>query len=717
MGRGGGRQPLSRGRRHRSWVSLVGVLAALCLGCAPKIRVKSVDAASPATQIGLHGGAAEVDLTPPLGAPLWGYAIGSAAAKARGYRTRLMARTIVLQGERGGRFALIQCDLGSISHLLHHRVAAKVARHGLSSDRLLIAASHTHAGPGGYFGDSFYNFFGAGKSGFDEQLLDFLTEQLTASIELSIAKMVPVALAFGTRHLPGVTYNRSFPAWKNNLDEQLGEEELPHVDDRLYLLRVDRAFERSTEPMAAFAVFAVHGTTVSKHNDLYQGDVHGYAARQFAARIHSKEPQLENVFVAAFADGAVGDASAIKENQGFATSERVGVVIGDAASELFHELQDDLRSDLDLSHAYRVQPMSSAMTSEGDLCSQPKIGVATLAGAEDGKSDMSGRFGIREGRRKDEPEGCHSYKETALGFLQSLAIRPFRSATDFGTVPNLAPFQTLMIHPRAGEDTAGNSDAADNPLVVFATVPGEPTAVVGERIATSITQVFGREFSRDRVAVIGLANSYLGYFTTPAEYRAQHYEGGATFYGPLQSILAIEQLTAIAERSRDEVLRRQGQRLGTSSARVLDYAAVTFLPGKRSNFIGSDLDCAKDATRWKAGKKPTATRVGNYLRATYHWTGLSSGVACQPPRVRIQCGGAGLLDLFGQEETDAGTRFELRRLSASFREDQWRLDFFAHPSQVGRTHCRFEMERPGHGVLVSPEFDLVDAGLSEETDE
>ncbi len=703
-----GSQPAGRGGALSGWFLVALLFALPLIGCASRIRVKRVEAAPVEAEAGIQAGAAEVDLTPPLGAPLWGYAIGSAAAKAQGYRTRLMARTIVLQGQEGGRFALIQCDMGSISHLLHHRVAERVASLGISADRLLIAASHTHAGPGGYFGNTFYNFFGAGKPGFDQQVLDFLTTKITNSIEISVAQMGPAAVSFGTTRLPGITYNRSFPAWESNLEDQIGDEFLPHVDDRLYLLRVDRALGNGTQPLAAFAVFAVHGTTVSMRNDLYHGDVHGYAARQFAGRVRSRTPELRQGFVAAFADGAVGDASAIKDNQGFATSERVGSVMGDAAFRLFSELGSSLRSDLDLSHAYREQPMSGAMTSQGDLCSQPNIGMATLAGAEDGPSDMLGMFGIREGQRKAEPQGCHSYKVKALGLLQAFAIRSFKSSTDFGTVPNLAPFQTLMIHPRGGEGESEQSEAADNPIVVFGTVPGEPTAVVGERIATRMAGVFGDDYPRERVAVVGLANSYLGYFTTPAEYRAQHYEGGATFYGPLQSILAIEQLTAITERSRDEVLRRAGRQLGTSSARVLDYDSISFRPGERKDFLGTDLDCARDATRWKAGETPTVTAAGDYLRVEYEWTGLARGVACPPPQLRILCAGSPLLDRFGQEETDAGTRFEVRRLPARTREDQWRVSFFAHPSHVGRSQCRFEVERPGHVPLSSPAFDLVE---------
>jgi neutral ceramidase len=46
--------------------------------------------------------------------------------------------------------------------------------------------------------------------------------------------------------------------------------------------------------------------------------------------------------------------------------------------------------------------------------------------------------------------------------------------------------------------------------------------------------------------IAGLANEYADYFTTPEEYDAQHYEGGATIYGRASSVALQEALDALA---------------------------------------------------------------------------------------------------------------------------------------------------------------------------
>jgi hypothetical protein len=51
-----------------------------------------------------------------------------------------------------------------------------------------------------------------------------------------------------------------------------------------------------------------------------------------------------------------------------------------------------------------------------------------------------------------------------------------------------------------------------------------------------------------RVVVSGLADEYIQYLTTPEKYNRQHYEGGATLYGPLSSVFLGEQLAALAGR-------------------------------------------------------------------------------------------------------------------------------------------------------------------------
>src|SRR4051812_7051009 len=86
-------------------------VAAFTAACAsPTLRVEVPPAALAGTATVFRAGVAEADLTPPPGAPLFGYALLSGATAAKGYRTRLKAHVIVLEGPAGGRLALVQVD-------------------------------------------------------------------------------------------------------------------------------------------------------------------------------------------------------------------------------------------------------------------------------------------------------------------------------------------------------------------------------------------------------------------------------------------------------------------------------------------------------------------------------------------------------------------------------------------------------------------------------
>jgi hypothetical protein len=63
--------------------------------------------------------------------------------------------------------------------------------------------------------------------------------------------------------------------------------------------------------------------------------------------------------------------------------------------------------------------------------------------------------------------------------------------------------------------------------VVFAAVPGEPTTDVGLAIKQA-----GQDLGYRYTFVVGLANDYMGYVTTEAEYQRGEYEAQATLYGP-----------------------------------------------------------------------------------------------------------------------------------------------------------------------------------------
>ena len=149
---------------------------------------------------GAIAGVARIDTTPPPGYPNGGD--GPAASVSRGYWTRLHARAFFFQDSDGRRLAMVSCDLFAFPEGLHAKVAQLLntdwprlrrigTEHGLltreksipiSPDQLILAATHTHQGPGNFLTSKVYNEFGSLYSGFDGKLFDFLAERIAAAI-------------------------------------------------------------------------------------------------------------------------------------------------------------------------------------------------------------------------------------------------------------------------------------------------------------------------------------------------------------------------------------------------------------------------------------------------------------------------------------------------------------------------------------------------------
>jgi hypothetical protein len=124
-------------------------------------------------------------------------------------------------------------------------------------------------------------------------------------------------------------------------------------------------------------------------------------------------------------------------------------------------------------------------------------------------------------------------------------------------------------HLPAGSGTQGDKIAAPIPLDVptavplmalrvgdrmIVSIPGEMTAEMGRRVRHAVMYA-ARGSGVHRAVISGLANEYADYFTTPQEYDAQHYEGGATVYGRTSSV-ALEE--TLADLTSDLVNGRPG---------------------------------------------------------------------------------------------------------------------------------------------------------------
>jgi hypothetical protein len=93
-----------------------------------------------------QAGVAVRTITP--GEPMWLAGYASRTKPAEGKLTELYAKALCLQDPQGNRFVLLTVDLVGVPRELSESVASRIREAtGLSRDRLLIAASHTHCGP------------------------------------------------------------------------------------------------------------------------------------------------------------------------------------------------------------------------------------------------------------------------------------------------------------------------------------------------------------------------------------------------------------------------------------------------------------------------------------------------------------------------------------------------------------------------------------------
>jgi neutral ceramidase len=273
------------------WIpALLTAAVWVALGSCASTRVTTPAHRSPepasSVESGLKAGFGRADITPPPGLGLSDY--GPAGGVARGHRQRLYARAMVLEDGRGERIAWVTLDLSQPSFLLHREVAERVVvETGIGADRLVLAATHTHAGPGHYFTSRSYNQFAPGIPGFDPAVVEFLADRVASAIRAASEGMTRAVAGWVQEPVWGFTRNRS-------LETRVGDPAVhgrptpPHglspeqraVDPTWTMLRVDTISSYGdTIPAGALSLFAYHPTGNPPANDLYDGDVSGFVER------------------------------------------------------------------------------------------------------------------------------------------------------------------------------------------------------------------------------------------------------------------------------------------------------------------------------------------------------------------------------------------------------------------------------------------------------
>jgi len=217
-------------------------------------------------------------ISPPIGAPLAGFAARQGVCE--GIHDELFARALVI--ESGATVvALLSLDLLALaSDFVAATRRAITARVPIEPSAILIASTHTHAGP-----VTISTFFNPDEL-LDADYMARLSEAMAEAVEAAWRSRFPARLGVGTETMDGLGVNRRSP------DGQ-------PVDREIGILKVDDANGRTR---AVLINYTCHPTVLGPDNLLASGDFP-------AATVERVEDRLGEGSFAMYVNGAQGDIS------------------------------------------------------------------------------------------------------------------------------------------------------------------------------------------------------------------------------------------------------------------------------------------------------------------------------------------------------------------------------------------------------------------------
>ena len=284
-----------------------------------------------------RAGAATVDVTPTAkGVPLAGYGsaprrdvslvtipariaaalgacydptpgtVASLFSPNKGKHDPITARALVLANGKT-KAAIIKIDTIGVSRRFRDDVEKEAKLLGIPKQNLILAATHTHGGPGAVSDQKIWEIIAADcfhKATYTAMLADVVKALKTAHANLTPAK---IGISAGVETT--VTKNRMI---KN-----------APVDPQLGLIKVVDYY--TGKPIAALLNFAMHGTCLGASNMLFTADVMGYVENAVEKKLGGG--------VAIYTNGAEGDVA--PSHGGFTGAAKIGGIMAETVDKLW----------------------------------------------------------------------------------------------------------------------------------------------------------------------------------------------------------------------------------------------------------------------------------------------------------------------------------------------------------------------------------------------
>ncbi len=262
----------------------------------------------------VHIGVSQIDITPPVGIPLSGFANRDVCS---GIHDPLQATALVAHGG-GESFVVLDCDLLFIDSGFLERVRAGVQeRTGLAAQNVMISCTHTHYGP---------DVCGADRHPIAGAYRESLHHRLVGAAQMACDGSVPARI--------GVSWGESFIGINRRElaadgSMQLGRNPTGPVDRSVGVCRIDT---REGKPLAAIVNFQTHPVSLT-------GSERSVSAG-FPGTVRQIVKQLTGA-TCLFFQGAGGDINPIAMQPDFRIPHSLGTRLGCETVRLWEQAETE----------------------------------------------------------------------------------------------------------------------------------------------------------------------------------------------------------------------------------------------------------------------------------------------------------------------------------------------------------------------------------------
>lgn len=673
-------------------LAVVGISAGLFAGCKadPPADMPPPDAGTPASctyeaapvpgqgqGIGqaiaagpVRAGVGEARLDLPVGTPLGGYSarirlLGGAAPDGRqsphanafypsaGVQTRPQIRALYLQAG-SEPLLVLKADLCLSYDRLVFDVEKALASEGLLPARghVMVATSHTHAGPGNYHGAYHLTL---GLDVFQESQYQRLLASLLTAARAAIGSAAPARIGVGV--WDGWDKSDEIYGDRRGEDDSFpGPDGMPigkHKEQRLLVLRVDKA---DGKPLAIVESFPIHGTVAGEDNPLISVEAPGHVEL-------AVEDRFSSPVLVMHLQGPAGDASPSGRGglghcdgkmalcADFARMEAIGELAAPRILNLWSEIKTTDQATLEM--VTRTVYDGRNLTVRGSMAYAPFEAGRDIDGSQAGIYTPDGKvrtpitqFNVEAGAglcgskapmlpvdgipgAAGAPYGSCADIGAAVKFISSIINTPAPAEgvptceTTRATLSALRLDGVPVRRLDGGGSPVGGTDPA--PLLLV-TLPGEPVSLLADALRARVPA----PATADNTFVVGYTQGHIGYILGVEDWLAGGYEPSINLFGPLEGEWLMERSLDLArlamspERDDAEAGAPGGGRFDRLVYRTQDPKAVPRSPAGLAGQVPSPLPAGvlfRNRTAPPSSSQPPASIPRVTGRATFVFYG------------------------------------------------------------------------------------------------